>query len=254
MFKRVELCGVDTSALKLLTEEEKAALLRKVKAGDMAAREELITGNLRLVLSVIQKFEGRGDGPEDLFQVGCVGLMKAIDNFDVSQDVRFSTYAVPMIIGEIRRHLRDNNPVRVSRSVRDTAYHAMQAKEELGRKLGRTPTTAEVARELGIAETDVVLALEAIVSPVSFYEPVYAGGGDTIYLMDQLGGDESDGDWVNEISLKEALKNLPEREKKILSLRYMYGLTQTEVAKEIGISQAQVSRLEKSAIDTVKRG
>ena len=251
MFKRVELCGMDTSELKLLTEEEKAALLRKVKAGDKAAREELITGNLRLVLSVIQKFEGRGDGPEDLFQVGCVGLMKAIDNFDVSQDVRFSTYAVPMIIGEIRRHLRDNTPLRVSRSVRDTA---MQAKEVLGRTLGRAPTTAEVAQELGIAEKDVVLALEAIVSPVSFYEPVYAGGGDTIYLMDQLGGDESDGDWVDEISLKEALKNLPEREKKILSLRYMYGLTQTEVAKEIGISQAQVSRLEKSAIDAVKRG
>ena len=253
-FNKVEICGIDTSSLKVLTEKEKVALINKAKEGDTIARDKLVTGNLRLVLSVIQRFANRGENLDDLFQVGCIGLMKAIDNFDTSHDVRFSTYAVPMIIGEVRRYLRDNNPVRVSRSMRDTAYHAMQERESLINLNGIEPTVEEIAKNLGKPKSEVVIALEAIVEPVSFYEPVYSNGGDTIYLMDQLGSDESAGDWIDEISIKEAIKNLPEREKKILSMRFMRGMTQTEVAEEIGISQAQVSRLEKSAIETIKSG
>ena len=253
-FNKVEICGIDTSTLKVLTEKEKNELLLKAKSGDKFARDKLITGNLRLVLSVIQRFSNRGENLDDLFQVGCIGLMKAIDNFDTSHDVRFSTYAVPMIIGEVRRYLRDNNPVRVSRSMRDTAYHAMQVRERLSAVTGREPTIEEIAKELGKPKSEVVIALESIVDPVSFYEPVFSNGGDTIFLMDQLGSDESDGDWIDEISIKESIKNLPPREKRILSMRFIKGMTQTEVAEEIGISQAQVSRLEKGAINTIKNG
>lgn len=251
-FNKVEICGIDTSSLKVLTEKEKIELIKQSKEGNTIARDKLVTGNLRLVLSVIQRFNNRGENLDDLFQVGCIGLMKAIDNFDTSHDVRFSTYAVPMIIGEVRRYLRDNNPVRVSRSMRDIAYHAMQERERLINLNGKDPTIEEIAESLGKSKSEVVIALEAIVEPASFYEPVYSNGGDTIYLMDQLGSDESDGDWIDEISMKEAIRNLPKREKKILSMRFMRGMTQTEVAEEIGISQAQVSRLEKSAIDTIK--
>ena len=251
-YNKVEICGIDTTTLKTIPEKEKAELLEKAQKGDKTAREKLVMGNLRLVLSVIQRFSNRGENLDDLFQIGCIGLMKAIDNFDTSHEVKFSTYAVPMIIGEVRRHLRDNNPVRVSRSMRDTAYHAMQAREKLSNEMNREPTIEEIAKELGKEKSEVVVALEAIVEPVSFYEPVFSNGGDTIYLMDQLGADESDGDWIDEISMKEAIKNLPPREKRILSMRFMKGMTQTEVANEIGISQAQVSRLEKSAINTIK--
>ncbi|NMP37066.1 MAG: RNA polymerase sporulation sigma factor SigG [Clostridiales bacterium] len=253
-FGKVEICGVNTSKLKVLKESEKTALLKKVHAGDRSARDELVNGNLRLVLSVIQRFTGRGENPDDLFQVGCIGLIKAIDNFDLSQNVRFSTYAVPMIIGEIRRYLRDNNSVRVSRSMRDTAYHAMQIRDELTSSGGREPTVEEIAEKMGIPKSEVVLALEAIVEPVSFYEPVFSDGGDTIYVMDQLGSSDDDDGWIDEILLRESIKKLPEREKKILTLRFMLGKTQMEVASEIGISQAQVSRLEKSALRELKRG
>ncbi len=251
-YNRVEICGINTSKLKVLKESEKMALLKRVKEGDKRAREELISGNLRLVLSVIQRFSNRGENPDDLFQVGCIGLIKSIDNFDISQNVRFSTYAVPMIIGEIRRYLRDNNAVRVSRSMRDTAYHAMQAKERLTASLGREPTVEEVAQELGIKKEEVVLALEAIVDPISLYEPVYSDGGDTIYVMDQIGDANDDSSWIDEITLKESIKNLNDREKKILALRFLKGKTQMEVATEIGISQAQVSRLEKGALRRIK--
>lgn len=251
-YSKVEICGINTSKLKVLTEKEKTELLIKAKAGDSYSRQKLIEGNLRLVLSVVQKFSGRGENPDDLFQVGCIGLIKSIDNFDISQNVKFSTYAVPMIIGEIRRYLRDYNPIRVSRSLRDTAYHAMQAKERIQNNLGRDATIEEIAKELSIKPTDVVLALEAIVEPMSLYEPVYSDGGDTIYVMDQVGGAESDDDWLNEISIKETIKHLGEREKQILTLRFMQGKTQMEVANEIGISQAQVSRLEKGALKKIK--
>lgn len=251
-YSKVEICGINTSKLKVLTEKEKTELLIKAKEGDSYSRQKLIEGNLRLVLSVIQKFSGRGENPDDLFQVGCIGLIKSIDNFDITQNVKFSTYAVPMIIGEIRRYLRDYNPIRVSRSLRDTAYHAMQAKERIQNKLGRDATVEEIANELGIKPTDVVLALESIVEPLSLYEPVYSDGGDTIYVMDQVGGVESDDDWLNEISIKETIKNLGNREKQILTLRFMQGKTQMEVAEEIGISQAQVSRLEKGALKKIK--
>lgn len=251
-YNKVEICGINTSKLKVLTEKEKTELLIKAKEGDSYSRQKLIEGNLRLVLSVIQKFSGRGENPDDLFQVGCIGLIKSIDNFDITQNVKFSTYAVPMIIGEIRRYLRDYNPIRVSRSLRDTAYHAMQAKERIQNKLGRDATVEEIANELGIKPTDVVLALESIVEPLSLYEPVYSDGGDTIYVMDQVGGAESDDDWLNEISIKETIKNLGNREKQILTLRFMQGKTQMEVAEEIGISQAQVSRLEKGALKKIK--
>ena len=251
-YNKVEICGVNTSKLQVLKEAEKIELLKKMHDGDRSAREKLINGNLRLVLSVIQRFQNRGEHPDDLFQVGVIGLMKAIDNFDISQNVRFSTYAVPMIIGEVRRYLRDNNALRVSRSMRDTAYHAMQAKEKLQTKLNRDPTMEEIAKELDRPVCDVVIALEAIVEPVSLYEPVYADGGEPIYGMDQVGSPETDRDWLDEIVMKETIKALSPREKKILSLRFMQGKTQTEVADEIGISQAQVSRLEKGALKRIK--
>lgn len=251
-FTKVEICGVDTGRLKVLKEKEKMELLKKAKEGDNKAREDLINGNLRLVLSVIQRFLNRGENPDDLFQVGCIGLIKAIDNFDTSHDVKFSTYAVPMIIGEIRRHLRDNNSVRVSRSMRDTAYRAIQAKEKLSNELQREPTVEEIARELDVKKEAVVLAMEAIVEPVSLYEPVYNDGGDAIYVMDQIGDNNTADSWIDEILLKQAIENLSEREKRILNLRFMLGKTQTEVAQEVGISQAQVSRLEKGVLKKIK--
>ncbi len=253
VYNKVEICGINTATLKILPEKEKQILLKEAKKGNKKAREDLINGNLRLVLSVIQRFTNRGENLDDLFQVGCIGLIKAIDNFDTSHDVRFSTYAVPMIIGEVRRYLRDNNPIRVSRSLRDTAYHAMQIKERISNEKGYEPTVEEIAKEMNLKKEEVVIALEAVVDPVSFYEPVYSNGGDTIFLMDQIGSNETDRDWLDEIVLKEAIKNLPDREKNILSMRFMKGMTQTEVAEEIGISQAQVSRLEKNAIDSIKK-
>ncbi len=249
---KVIICGVDTSKLPLLKEAEKEALLKKAKSGSKWAREELINGNLRLVLSVIQRFTGRGENLDDLFQVGCIGLIKSIDNFDVTQNVRFSTYAVPMIIGEIRRYLRDNNSIRVSRSIKDTAYKAMQVKERLMRDRQTEPTISEIAKELDITPSEVVVALESIVSPMSLYDPVYSDGGDTIYVLDQVGDNNDDNNWLDEIALKQAIKELSEREKHILSLRFMQGKTQMEVSREIGISQAQVSRLEKGALDKIK--
>lgn len=251
-YNKVEICGIDTSKLKVLNEKEKNELLKKVKAGDKSARENLINGNLKLVLSVIQRFSSRGENLDDLFQVGCIGLIKAIDNFDINLGLRFSTYAVPMIIGEIRRYLRDYNPIRVSRSMRDTAYQAMKIKERIINETQREPTIEEIAREMNVKRETVVIALEAIVEPVSLYEPVYFDAGDTIYVMDQIGDKNTDIDWIDEILLKKAINNLNEREKNILSLRFMNGMTQTEVAKEIGISQAQVSRLEKGALEKVK--
>ena len=253
-YSKVEICGVNTANLKVLKEKEKAALLQKVRQGDQKAREELISGNLRLVLSVVQKFANRGEDPDDLFQVGCIGLIKAIDNFDMSQDVRFSTYAVPMIIGELRRYLRDNNSIRVSRSMRDVAYKAMQAKERLTGENLKEPTIEEISRDMGMKKQDVVLALESIVEPVSLYEPVYSDSGDTIFVMDQLGDQNDDSNWLEELSIREAIANLTPREKKILSLRFFAGKTQMEVAGEIGISQAQVSRLEKGALQKIKGG
>lgn len=253
-YSKVEICGVNTAKLKVLRESEKTRLLQRMRQGDKSAREELIRGNLRLVLSVVQRFTNRGENPDDLFQVGCIGLIKAIDNFDVRQQVRFSTYAVPMIIGEIRRYLRDNNSVRVSRSMRDTAYHAMQVKETLIAELGREPTVEEIAERMDRKKEDVVLSLEAIVEPVSLYEPVYSDGGDTIYVMDQVGDKVTDENWIEEIQLKQSIRALPPREKRILYLRFFLGKTQMEVAQEIGISQAQVSRLEKSAIRQIKDG
>lgn len=251
-FNKVEICGVNTAKLKVLKESEKRALLEKTKTGDKMAREELVSGNLRLVLSVIQRFANRNENMDDLFQVGCIGLIKSIDNFDINQQVRFSTYAVPMIAGEIRRYLRDNNPIRVSRSMRDIAYHTIQAKETLTNKLGREPTITEIADEMKLKKEDVVIALEAIVDPVSLYEPVYNDGGDTIYVMDQIGDGGSDEGWIDEILMRQSIEDLSDREKRILGLRFMKGLTQIEVAEEIGISQAQVSRLEKGALRKIK--
>lgn len=249
---KVVICGVDTSSLPVLKESEKEKLLSRVKAGDTSAREELISGNLRLVLSVVQRFASRGENPDDLFQVGCIGLIKSIDNFDITQNVRFSTYAVPMIIGEIRRYLRDNNSIRVSRSIKDTAYRAMQAKERLIAKNQREPTVSEIAKELDMPCAEVVVALESVVDPVSLYDPVFSDGGDTIYVLDQVGDNNDDRNWLYEISLREEIKQLSERERRILSLRFMRGMTQMEVSKEIGISQAQVSRLEKNALKRIK--
>lgn len=249
---KVVICGVDTSKLPLLKEKDKERLLREVKSGNEGAREELIRGNLRLVLSVIQRFTGRGENLDDLFQVGCIGLIKSIDNFDINQEVRFSTYAVPMIIGEIRRYLRDNSAIRVSRSIKDIAYKAMQVKERLMSERQEEPTVSEIAKELGVSRSDVVIALESIVSPMSLYDPIYSDGGDTIYVLDQVGDNNDDNNWLSEIALKEEIKNLSEREKNILTLRFMQGKTQMEVSKEIGISQAQVSRLEKGALDKIK--
>ena len=251
---KVEICGVDTSALPVLTNERMRELFPLVHGGDRAAREEFINGNLRLVLSVVQRFSNRGENADDLFQVGCIGLIKALDNFDVSQNVRFSTYAVPMIIGEIRRYLRDNNPIRVSRSLRDTAYKALQARDLLSSRLDREPTIGEIAREIGVAEEDVVFAMEAIQDPVSLFEPVYNDGGDAIYIIDQVKDQkQSDALWLENLAVSEALRRLNEREQKILRLRFFEGRTQMEVAGEIGISQAQVSRLEKNALQHMRK-
>lgn len=249
---KVVICGVDTSKLPVLKEKEKEALLKLVKDGDKKAREDLINGNLRLVLSVIQRFTGRGENLDDLFQIGCIGLIKSIDNFDITQPVKFSTYAVPMIIGEVRRYLRDNNSIRVSRSIKDTAYQAMRAKEQLTIELNREPDVNEIADKLGIEKADVVIALESIVDPISLYEPVYSDGGDTIFVLDQVGDKNDDKNWLDEIFLREEIKKLSDRERLILSLRYMKGKTQMEVSSQIGISQAQVSRLEKGAIHKIK--
>ncbi len=251
---KVELSGVNTSKLKVLKNEETMALLRKVKEGDMEARDQLIQGNLRLVLSVIQKFMGRGENADDLFQVGCIGLMKAIDNFNVDLDVRFSTYGVPMIIGEIRRYLRDNSAMRVSRSMRDTAYKVLQAKEKYMTEHQREPSLDQIAEILGIPREEVVFALDAIVDPMSLYEPVYESGGDTVYVMDQVKDKKNtDESWLERIALGEAMSKLSEREKRILGLRFFQGKTQMEVSAEIGISQAQVSRLEKNAIAQIRK-
>ena len=251
---KVEICGVNTSRLPVLKNEETRALLEKARAGDAGAREKLIGGNLRLVLSVIQKFTNRGENVDDLFQVGCIGLIKAIDNFDTSQPVKFSTYGVPMIAGEIRRYLRDNSAVRVSRSMRDTAYRALQAREKLTAETGRTPAPEEIARCIGVKREEVVFALDAISDPVSLSEPVYADSGESVSVMDQISDTrETPDSWLERLALTDAIAALDEREKRILSLRYYDGKTQMEVAKEIHISQAQVSRLEKNAIAQIKR-
>lgn len=254
IINKVEICGVNTSKLPILNNEQKKVLFERIQIGDMSAREEFIRGNLRLVLSVIQRFNNRGEYVDDLFQVGCIGLIKAIDNFDTSQNVKFSTYAVPMIIGEIRRYLRDNNSIRVSRSLRDIAYKALQAKERLTAKNSKEPTIIEIAKELELPKEDVVFALDAIQDPISLFEPVYHDGGDAIYVMDQVGDEKNtDENWLENISLKEAMRRLNEREKLIVSLRFFEGRTQMEVADEIGISQAQVSRLEKTALNHMKK-
>lgn len=252
MYNKVEICGINTANLKVLTEKEKIELFQRMKNGEKAAREQLINGNLKLVLSVIQRFSGRGETMDDLFQVGCIGLIKSIDNFNIDLNFKFSTYAVSMIIGEVRRFLRDNNPIRVSRSLRDTAYKAMQTKEMLQNRFNREPTIDEIAKHMQIKKEDVVIALEAIVDPISIYEPVYSEGGDTIYVCDQIGDRNSDASWVNVLNLKQQLKALPDREKQIIHMRFIQGKTQTEVAEEIGISQAQVSRLEKYALKRIK--
>lgn len=254
MLGKVEICGVNTSKLPVLSSAEMDALFLKARNGDKAARETLVEGNLRLVLSVIQRFAGRGENADDLFQVGCVGLIKAIDNFDISQNVRFSTYGVPMIIGEIRRYLRDNSSIRVSRSTRDTAYRVLQAREKLQREQQREPTVEQIARELDIPREEVVFAMDAVVDPVSLFEPVYSDSGDTVTVMDQVRDTKNtDEDWLERIALKEAMSQLSPRERRILALRFSDGKTQMEVSDEIGISQAQVSRLEKNAIKAIKK-
>ena len=251
---KVEIAGVNTAKLKVLKNEETMALLRRTKEGDQAARQELIEGNLRLVLSVIQRFSSRGENADDLFQVGCVGLIKAIDNFDINQPVRFSTYGVPMIIGEIRRYLRDNSAIRVSRSMRDTAYRVLQVRDRYLAEHQKEPIVEQIAQELEIPREEVVFAMDAIVDPVSLYEPVYSDGGDAICVMDQVRDTKNtDEDWTDRIALKEAMKRLDPRERRILSLRFYEGKTQMEVSAEVGISQAQVSRLEKGAINTIKK-
>lgn len=254
MLNKVEICGVNTSSLPVLKSERMRELFLRVKQNDRQAREELIRGNLRLVLSVIQRFNHRGEYVDDLFQVGCIGLIKAIDNFDLEQNVKFSTYAVPMIIGEIRRYLRDNNPVRVSRSLRDVAYKALQVREQLLAEKSREPTIAEIAERLEVSQEEVVFALDAIQEPVSLFEPIYNDGGDPILVMDQISDDRTtDDNWLEGIAIREALKKLSEREKMILTLRFFEGKTQMEVAEEIGISQAQVSRLEKAALKHMRK-
>ena len=249
---KVEICGVNTAKLQTLKNDEMRELLDRSHHGDKDARDKLICGNLRLVLSVIQRFTSRGENPDDLFQVGCIGLIKAIDNFDPSHEVMFSTYGVPMISGEVKRFLRDNNAVRVSRSMRDTAYRAMQIKEQLTNENGKEPNITEIAKRMELPPEDIVIALESIVEPVSLYEPVFSDGGDTIYIMDQVKGGTTDGDWLEEIAMREAIRDLTDRERKILSMRFIDGKTQTEVDGEIGISQAQVSRLEKGAMSRIK--
>lgn len=251
---KVEICGVNTSKLPVLSNSKMKELFIKVKQGDKEAREKLIHGNLRLVLSVIQRFNNRGEYVDDLFQVGCIGLMKAIDNFDLSQNVKFSTYAVPMIIGEIRRYLRDNNPIRVSRSLRDVAYKALQVRDSLVNKNSREPSIDEIAKEMNMPAEEIVMALDAIQEPISLFEPIYHDGGDPIFVMDQISDDKNnDENWVSSIAIKEAMQKLNEREKMILTLRFFEGKTQMEVAQEIGISQAQVSRLEKAALKHLRK-
>ena len=250
---KVEICGVNTSKLPLLTEEEKKTLFDRIQKGDTDAREKFIKGNLRLVLSIIQRFSNTGENIDDIFQIGCIGLMKSIDHFDVTMNVKFSTYAVPMIIGEVRRYLRDNNSIRVSRSVRDTAYKAIYAKEAMMKESEKEPTIEEVAQKIGIKAENIVLALDAIQNPVSLYEPVYGDGTDTLHIMDQISDKKNKEDsWIEKISLKAAIDHLSDREHKIIKLRYFEGKTQMEVAEEICISQAQVSRLEKKALSSMK--
>lgn len=251
---KVEICGVDTSALPVLSHDAMRALMRRAHDGDAQARHELIQGNLRLVLSVLQRFHNRGENVDDLFQVGCIGLMKGVDNFDLNMNVRLSTYCVPMIIGEIRRYLRDNNPIRVSRSLRDTAYKALRARDVLSSRNNREPSVAEIAAEMGVPEEDVVFALEAIQDPLSFSDPVYQDGSDAIYVADQIRDARvSEDEWVRDLSIKNAIGHLPEREQKIIRQRFFMGRTQMEVAEEIGISQAQVSRLEKAALKQMQK-
>ena len=254
MVNKVELCGVNTSKLPLLKEEEKAELFQRIQAGDEEAREKYIKGNLRLVLSVIKRFENSSENADDLFQIGCVGLMKAVDHFDPDRLVKFSTYAVPMIIGEIRRYLRDNSSIRVSRSLRDTAYKAIYAREGYVRKHMKEPTVQEIADEIGISKEDVAFALDAIQVPMSLHEPVYSDGGDTLYVMDQVSDKKNrEENWVEELSLDAAMERLNERERYIITLRFFEGKTQMEVAEQIRISQAQVSRLEKNALKTMRK-
>lgn len=254
MINKVEICGVNTAKLPVLTNAKMRELFKALQSGELSARDKLINGNLRLVLSVIQRFTNRGEYVDDLFQVGCIGLMKAIDNFDLSQNVKFSTYAVPMIIGEIRRYLRDNNPIRVSRSLRDIAYKALQIRDALVNKHSREPSITEIAEELSVPREEVIFALDAIQEPISLFEPIYHDGGDPIFVMDQIGDDKNlDANWLEGIAVREALRKLSEREKLILSLRFFEGKTQMEVADEIGISQAQVSRLEKAALNHMKK-
>ena len=254
MYNKVELCGVNTGQLPVLTEAEKRQLLTLAHAGDKAARTRMVEGNLRLVLSVVQRFAQRGENLDDLFQVGCIGLIKAIDNFDPAQPVRFSTYGVPMIIGEIRRFLRDNNALRVSRSLRDTAYRAMQSREELEKQLGREPTVDEIAQKTGLSRREVSAALESVVEPISLEEPVYTDGGDAMYVIDQVRDPDSEESWISELQFRDTVAALSPREKRIMELRYLRGKTQMEVAQEIGISQAQVSRLEKGALQQFHTG
>lgn len=254
VLNKVEICGVNTSKLPVLSGSKMKELFVKLQSGEKAAREQLVRGNLRLVLSVIQRFSNRGEHVDDLFQVGCIGLMKAIDNFDLGQNVKFSTYAVPMIIGEIRRYLRDNNPIRVSRSLRDIAYKALQVRDILASECSKEPTINEIAAKLEISQEDVIFALDAIQEPVSLFEPIYHDGGDPIYVMDQIGDEkQSDKLWLESLSIREGMGKLGEREKKIVSLRFFQGKTQMEVAEEIGISQAQVSRLEKAALKYMRK-
>ncbi len=253
-FNKVEICGVNTSNLKVLTDDEKNELMRRTKEGDLSARQELIYGNLRLVLSIIQRFTNRKENMDDLFQVGCIGLVKAVDNFNTNFDVKFSTYAVPMIIGEIRRYLRDNNAIRISRSLRDLAYRSLQAREELINEKQTEPSVEQIAEKLGESRDSVVRAMEAIIEPISLYEPVYSENGDSIYVMDQLSdSDSSDEIWLENIVLREAMNKLSERERTIINMRYYNNKTQMEIAEEIGISQAQVSRLEKGALEHIRK-
>lgn len=254
MANKVEICGVNTAKLPVLSNAKMRELFKAMKDGDASAREKLISGNLRLVLSVIQRFNNRGENVDDLFQVGCIGLIKAIDNFDLEQNVKFSTYAVPMIIGEIRRYLRDNNPIRVSRSLRDIAYKALQVRDSLVSRYAREPSVGEIAQELKIPREEVVFALDAIQEPISLFEPVYHDGGDPIFVMDQVKDDkEQDTNWLEDLAVREAMNKLSQRERHILNLRFFHGKTQMEIAEEIGISQAQVSRLEKAALQRLRR-
>ncbi|MFI3169413.1 MAG: RNA polymerase sporulation sigma factor SigG [Faecalibacterium sp.] len=254
MYQKVEICGINTAKLPILSEKEKKSLIAKAQSGDAEARRQMIEGNLRLVLSVVQKFSQRGENMDDLFQVGCIGLMKAIDHFDPSLEVRFSTYGVPMIIGEIRRFLRDNNSVRVSRSMRDVAYKALGAREALEKELGHEPSVAQISAYVGLSTRTVSLAMESVIEPVSLYEPIYNDGGDTVFVMDQVSDDGGEDSWISGIQFRENVRALTPREKHIMQLRYLVGKTQMEVAAEVGVSQAQVSRLEKSAMKQIKSG